>query len=445
MRYKSSLPISGYKLRSALGKMLLVFSFACLTPLVGVAQCPPTISLSAASASIVFDDFGDLTGGVTRNGITNISINAGAGCVWDLYAVATLTQVIQYSPNGAPLTLGAVDIRAYNFCETPNHLYAPDPARITGTFASSFSLGTPNYMVGTLPPPVDGAAFKTPAPCLGTAFNSTGTALGNPTTHTFRIDIRVTPGVTPIVEPGIYDLAIDFFAEDDAAPPLVFNLASFNLQIEILPIMQLKMSTKDQVDFIFSDIADYAAGITRYGATVLSVSSSLDWDLMAVGTSSINESTSGGSPNWDQNLSYSALGSADIPLRVLELHQIPDNPTLSGVGVDYSPAFTIPPSGNNYITVGSQGLGGVITFSTAPIPPGNRTIAGNWGDTGPVHSMIPGSYVPIPGAGPAPDHRYVISYRITPGLPVRFNGIMVVDAQPGYYTMQIRYLLSVDQ
>jgi len=166
--------------------------------------------------------------------------------------------------------------------------------------------------------------------------------------------------------------------------------------------------------------------------------------LMAVGTSSINESTSGGSPNWDQNLSYSALGSASIPLRVLELHQIPGNPAGGGPGVDYSPAFTTPPSGNNYIEVGSQGGGGVIAFTSG----GGKTIAGDWGSTLPGDQLIPGSHLPglVPfGGGPLGNYRYVISYRIAPGLPVRFNGLMVVDAQPGYYTMQVRYLLSEDQ
>jgi len=433
---------------------LLALICICLTRIAVRAQCPPTITLSTASASITIDDFADLTAGVTRNGITNISINAGVGCTWDLYAVAVLTQPIQYSPNGVPLDLtvaaGLIEIRAVNACATPGHDYLlglpPPPPRISGTFDDALNLpaSPPSYIVGTAPPP-EGAITKIGGACDPplTVINGPGTALADPTTHRFRIDIRVTPGIAPIIEPGLYDLAIDFRAEDDAFPG-VFNAVSFNLQIEILPILQLKMSTSDQVDFIFSDIADYAAGITRYGATVLSVSSSLDWDLMAVGTSSLNEATSGVSPFWDQNLSYSALGSADIPLRVLELHQIPENPTAFGVGLDYSPAFTIPPSGNNYITVGSQGLG-VITFSTAPAPPANRTIAGNWGLTGAAESVVPGSYLPIPGAGPVRDYRYVISYRITPGLPVRFNGIMVVDAQPGYYTMQIRYLLSEDQ
>ena len=401
-----------------------------------LGQCPPTISLSVASAEITIDDFADLTAGVTRNGITNISIDAGAGCIWDLFATATLTQTIQYSPDGAPLTLSAIEISAFNFCNTPDHTYAPDPSRITGTFATGPFFGTPNYIVGTAA--VDALIPKAPAPCLGTDINGVGTALGTPLTHTFRIDIRVTPGIVPNIEPGLYDLAIDFTTFDNAT--LIPNLTSFNLQIEILPILQLNMSTGDQVDFMFTDIRDYAAGITRYGATVLNINSSLSWDLMAVGTSTINESTSGVSAFWDQNLSYSAAGSANIPLGVLELHQIPENPTGSGAGIDYSPGFTTPPSGNNYIEVGSQGLLGAITFSLPST--GAKTIAGDWGV--PLTAMPPGSYYPIPGGAPEADHRYTISYRITPGLPVTFNGLMG-DAQPGYYTMQIRYILSVDQ
>ncbi|MBL4657099.1 MAG: hypothetical protein JKX73_03805 [Flavobacteriales bacterium] len=417
----------------------------CSTRIAVLAQCVPlpAIALSSASASITIDDFGDLTAGVTRTGITNVSITAPAACFWDLYTVAVLTQTVQYSPNGILLPLSAIDISAFNFCRTPDH-GVPVPPRITGTLAAAFT-GPDNYIIGTPNPPnpPDGGITKIGAPCdpPPTTINGTGTASADPTTHTFRIDIRVTPGIAPIIQPGLYDLAIEFRAEDDAVPG-VFNALSFNLQIEILPILQLKMHTSDQVDFIFSNISAYTAGITRYGATRLSVNSSLDWDLMAVGTSSLNESTSGVSPFWDQNLSYSAIGTPNILLRVLELHQIPVNPTASGAGIDYSPAFTTPPSGDNYITVGSQGLLGVITFTTVPPPPANRTIAGDWGD--PVTGMPPGSYLPGSGGGPEADHLYTISYRITPGLPVTFNGLMG-EAQPGSYTMQIRYLLSVDQ
>ncbi|PCH86597.1 MAG: hypothetical protein COB88_07430 [Flavobacteriales bacterium] len=152
---------------------------------------------------------------------------------------------------------------------------------------------------------------------------------------------------------------------------------------------------------------------------------------MAVGTSSLNESAPA-SAFWDQNLSYSALGSALIPLGVLELHQIPGNPAI-GPGGDYSGAFTTPPSGLNYIEVGRQ-VGGAIVFSSA----GTRTIAGEWSVV--PGGVVPGSYL-IP---PVAAYRYTISYRITPRLPVTFNGLMAV-AQPGYYTMQIRYLLAVDQ
>jgi len=301
-------------LKKALVITLLALFCICSTRIAVLAQCPPTISLSSASASITIDDFGDITAGVTRNGITNISIDAA--CTWDLFASATLVLNVDYTPaQGAPLSLTAVDISAFNVCRTPDHDYGlgspPPPPRISTTLAAAL-VGGPNYIVGTATPPADGPLAKAPAPCLATIFNGAGTAAADPTTHTFRIDIRVTPGVAPIIKPGLYDLTIDFSAVDDATG--VFNLTSFTLEIEILPILQLKMSTSDQVDFIFSDIANYSAGITRYGATVLSVSSSLDWDLMAVGTSSLNESTLGASPNWDQNLSYSALGSASIPL-----------------------------------------------------------------------------------------------------------------------------------
>ncbi|MBL4752208.1 MAG: hypothetical protein JKY52_01225, partial [Flavobacteriales bacterium] len=198
-------------LEKALIASVFALQFLFFLPCSVMAQCPPTITLSSASASITIDDFSDVTAGVTRNGITNIGINTA--CTWDLFASATLTLTVPYSAQGVALSLSEIDIRAVNLCFTPDHDYGggspPPPPRINSTILGAAFVPPPSYIVGTAL--VEGGALvKAPGPCAGTTINGVGTATANPTTHNFRIDIRVTPGISPVITPGIYDLAIDF-------------------------------------------------------------------------------------------------------------------------------------------------------------------------------------------------------------------------------------------
>ena len=89
------------------------------------------------------------------------------------------------------------------------------------------------------------------------------------------------------------------------------------ITMDLQPILQLEMSTPDQVDFVFDKMADYYGGITKYGATILKVSSTVNWDLYAVGTS--NDGTF-----WDNQMIYGAgtdpLATPSLPLELLELH-----------------------------------------------------------------------------------------------------------------------------
>ncbi len=415
------------------------------------AQCALSYTLTTITGDVTLDDFADLSGGVTVNAAM-VDITGGAGCIWDLYAEnATITTVNQYTTQGAVLALANINVRAVNDCSTPDRNYgccSPElPPRISGTLAAAFAAGTPNYIVGTAA--VDGALFQNVGACAPlTQINGTGTPAGNPTTHKFRIDVQVVPGVVGIVRPGFYRLQIDFRNPEEgfAAPPAL----SYFLNIDIQPVLQLKMTTASQIDFTFSDIKQYNAGIVKYGLTILEVNSSIDWDLMAIGTSTSNEAAI--AAVWDNPAEYSTGGNSSdqIPLRVLELHQIPANPSGSGAAIDYSPSFSNPPSGNNYIEVARSPYNLLANFVAPSV--GAKTIAGNWltATGSPANAMALGSYITIDPVAPLwnrPDFRYIIDYRLTPELPADFGGLMPAGAyaRPGTYTMEVKYILSEDQ
>ena len=102
------------------------------------------------------------------------------------------------------------------------------------------------------------------------------------------------------------------------------------------------MTTANQLEFVFDDINDYYAGITQYAATILKVSSSVSWDLYAVGRSS--GATAAGF--WDQQIDYgddNTNAIDQLPLSLLELRQSqPNNGDANATGAfsDYSAAFS---------------------------------------------------------------------------------------------------------
>ena len=118
------------------------------------------------------------------------------------------------------------------------------------------------------------------------------------------------------------------------------------ITMDLQPILQLNMDGPSNIDFVFDEIYEYMGGITKYGATTLKVSSSVDWDLYAVGYSSGN--TAGTGLSWDNQVSYgngTALnGSSILSCSLLELRQNKANPAnLAAIGVtggiDYSSPF----------------------------------------------------------------------------------------------------------
>ncbi len=227
--------------------------------------------------------------------------------------------------------------------------------------------------------------------------------------------------------------------------------------LDLQPVLQLDMSTPDQIEFVFDDIDEYYAGITHYGATILKVSSTVSWDLYAVGRST----GTNGPEFWDQQIDYgnsNPNAQPNLPLSLLELRQAQANNgsgAATGGFADYSGAFSpssVPAGGNSlYVNGGTN---------TAPSA-NDKYIAGHAGTSGVAGQdfMEGGSYMNQNGVNS--DYYYVIDYRILPGLPAIFpmahdaDGATAEDlvsvngagayAEPGVYTMYVQYILLEDQ
>jgi len=223
--------------------------------------------------------------------------------------------------------------------------------------------------------------------------------------------------------------------------------ANVTVSMDLQPILQLSMDGPSNIDFVFDDIPKYVGGIIKYGGTVLKVSSSVSWDLYAVG-SSVQATMF-----WDQVAKYGAGSDPhaidNIPLSALELHQSKANP-FPGTATsfaDYSATF-----GTAIITTGANNIYASTTPYTAPAS-GEKYIAG--GAAADAAALVPGgSYLTNGGAGG--NFYYSIDYRIKPGMPVIFvnaadntgtdQDIVSINAagdyaQPGAYTMNVKYML----
>lgn len=227
--------------------------------------------------------------------------------------------------------------------------------------------------------------------------------------------------------------------------------------LDLQPVLQLDMTTANQLEFVFDDINEYYAGITQYAATILKVSSTVSWDLYAVGRSS--GATAAGF--WDQQIDYgnnNPNAVDQLPLSLLELRQSQPNSgdgAATGTFTDYSAAFsangTVSRANSLYVN------GGAIT----PPATTDKYIAGHAGTSGTAGQdfMPGGSY--LTQTGITSDYYYAIDYRILPGLPAIFpnagsaDGTVAQDivtdngagsyAEPGVYTMYVQYVLLEDQ
>jgi hypothetical protein len=234
------------------------------------------------------------------------------------------------------------------------------------------------------------------------------------------------------------------------------------ITMDLQPILQLNMTTPNQVDFVFDKISDYYSGVIKYGATVLKVSSSVSWDLYAVGSS-----TNG--TYWDQQVAYGATSANrinNIPLSALELHQYGPNTYIGGytgaVGrQDYSTPFLAATS----FAPANVGQNSIFYSATPYVAPTvtDKYIQGSKGTAtaAPGDGAPGGSYLTATvGASGFTDYYFVIDYRIVPGLPAIFpfagtNAAVAEDivtanapgdyASPGAYSMDVKFVLLEDQ
>lgn len=259
-----------------------------------------------------------------------------------------------------------------------------------------------------------------------------------------------------------------------AANAQLIDEKDVSITLDLQPVLQLEMTTPDQIQFVFDDINEYQAGITQYAATILKVSSTVSWDLYAVGRSQGNS----GPRFWDQQIDYGSSNNAnavgELPLSLLEIRQNNPNsatgttPTPQNQLRDYSSNFQ-----NDRVLAQNTYTGDVldvaapvvgitdpqnnIYVNAAGTPPDadGKYIAGHSGTTGTDDFMPGGTY--LNKTGTTSDYYYTIDYRILPGLPATFP--MAYDhtagasealatgtyAEPGVYTMYVQYILLEDQ
>lgn len=231
--------------------------------------------------------------------------------------------------------------------------------------------------------------------------------------------------------------------------------------LDLQPVLQLDMTTANQLEFVFDDINEYYAGITQYAATILRVSSTVSWDLYAVGRSS--GATAAGF--WDQQIDYgnnNPNAIDQLPLSLLELRQNTPNSgatASSATFVDYSAPF----SANGTVSAANS-LFANADGSITPPTTADKYIAGHAGTTASGDFMPGGSYLTAATSlgGTTSDYYYAIDYRILPGLPAIFPNAHSADgataqdivstslnaanyAEPGVYTMYVQYVLLEDQ
>ena len=200
--------------------------------------------------------------------------------------------------------------------------------------------------------------------------------------------------------------------------------------MDLQGILELNMTTEPQVDFVFNTIQKYQVGITKYNATRLEVNSTVPWDLYAQPSTQY----------WNQQIAYGAgtNGQGTLPSEILEMQAIQPNATATALATF-----------NSFI-----GLTSSLGTNTASLTPSANTqfLAGEFGQG------VASSYAPSTATQSPLTNKFLIHYRIKPGVPANFPNLttqypveagltftaLQPYAQPGYYDLEVVYTLTED-
>jgi hypothetical protein len=199
--------------------------------------------------------------------------------------------------------------------------------------------------------------------------------------------------------------------------------------MDLQGILQLNMTTDPQVDFVFNTIQKYQVGITKYNATRLEVEATVPWDLYAQPSTQY----------WTQQIAYGAgtNGQGTLPSEILEMQSIQPN------------SVAAPLTFNSFIGLSSNG--GANTASLSPTVD-SQFLAGEFAQG------VTSSYAPATSTSSPSTNKFLIHYRIKPGVPANFPDLTTQYpllaattfplatpyAQPGFYDLEVVYTLTED-
>ncbi len=213
--------------------------------------------------------------------------------------------------------------------------------------------------------------------------------------------------------------------------------------MDLQGVLDLTMTTNNQVDFSFTSISDYKNGIVKYNAVQLEVDATVAWDLYVYAASDI----------WTPVETFSSNGTENLPAEILMISSNFDNTGINGaVGLGET----------------RQSLRGITNAGISGGDPSATTqfIAGDLGkiaDTGDAtDAAAPGT-----AAANSDTHKFRLNYALYPGIPATFNnhgetegtvgGVLDLKnliangttstfdyAKAGYYYLEVVYSLVED-
>lgn len=215
-------------------------------------------------------------------------------------------------------------------------------------------------------------------------------------------------------------MTLVFFAMQSFAQTQLSDEEYTYVTMDLQGILDLRMSTDPQVDFVFNTIQEYQNGITKYNATKLEVDATVAWDLFAYASTDY----------FTQVDQYSTNGQDSLPAEILEIQAVNAN------------AAT--PNGGTFNSFASlKGLANSGVLSGVPDVDNTQFLAGMVG-TASGESYAPGTAYANPST-----NQFRIHYRMVPGIPATFpNSTEPLTgpgfAQSGFYYVEVVYSLVED-